>query len=155
MAETTLQERMETALREAMKARDTTRVSTLRLVRSALQNRRIEKRADLDDSDVLQVLGTQAKQRREAAEQFAAAGRQDLADKEQAELAILREFLPEELTDEALRALVLEVKAAVGATGPKDMGRVMGALMPRVRGRADGARVNAMVRALLAEGDAP
>ncbi len=150
MAGSSLQERIDRALNEAVKARDRLRISSLRMIRAALHNRRIEKRTDLDDGEVLQVLSTWAKQRREAIEQFRSGGRDDLADKEAAELAVAQEFLPGQLADEDLRALVAEAVAATGAGGPRDMGRVMGALMPRVRGRADGKRVNQLVREALA-----
>lgn len=145
-----LQERVATALVAAMKAREAVRVSTLRMVRAALQNREIDKRTPLADDDVLQVLATQAKQRRESIEQYRAGGREDLAAKEAAELVILQEFLPEELGVEELRDVVEAAVAEVGAEGPKDMGRVMGVLMPRLRGRADGGAVNRLVREALA-----
>ncbi len=154
MAGSSLQERIDRALKDAMKAQDRLRVSALRMIRSALHNRRIEKRADLDEGEVLQVLSTWAKQRREAIEQFRAGGRADLAEKEAAELAVVQGFLPAQLSDDELRTLIAEAVSATGADGPGDMGRVMGALMPRVRGRADGKRVNQLVReALAAEAD--
>ncbi len=140
---------IEGALRDAMKARDTLRTSVLRLVRAALQNRAIEKRAPLTDEEVLAVLFAQAKQRRESVEQFRAGGRADLAAKEEAELAILQEFLPRAMDPEELLALAREVVAELGPVGPKDMGRVMAALMPRIRGRADGKAANQVVRDLL------
>ena len=145
-----LQERVATALVAAMKAREAVRVSTLRMVRAALQNREIDKRAPLADDDVLQVLATQAKQRRESIEQYRAGGREDLVAKEAAELVILQQFLPEGLGVEELRTAVEAAVDEVGAGGPKDMGRVMGVLMPGLRGRADGGAVNRLVRETLA-----
>lgn len=152
-ADPSLQERIDAAMVAAMKAREAVRLGALRMVRSALKNREIEKRAPLDDGDVLQALATQAKQRRESIEQFRSGGREELAAKEEAELAVLQEFLPRELDPEELRELVASAVAEVGAEGPKDMGRVMGVLMPRVRGRADGALVNRLVREMLAGED--
>ena len=146
-----LQERIAAEVITAMKARDTLRLTTLRMVRSALKNREIDKREALEEADVLQVLGTQAKQRREAIEQYRAGGREELAAKEEAELAVLQEFLPRELDADELRAAVVAAVAEVGAAGPRDMGRVMGVLMPRVRGRADGGEVNRLVKEVLAE----
>lgn len=147
MAETSaLEGRIERELVAAMKARDAARVSALRNIRAELERRRIEKRAPLDEGEVLAALGALAKQRRESIEQFRAGGRDDLVQKETAELAVIQEFLPEQLGDDELRAEVDRAVAEAGASGPKDMGKVMKILMPRVRGRADGARVNALVR---------
>lgn len=152
-ADVSLVDRIDQALVEAMKARDAARTSALRLMRAALQNRQIELRSPLGDADVLQVLSTLAKQRRESIEQFRAGGRADLVEKELAELAVLREFLPEQMSDDELRQIVAEVLAEVGAQGPRDLGKAMSAIMPRVQGRADGRKVNAMVRDALTGGE--
>ncbi|MDF1553252.1 MAG: GatB/YqeY domain-containing protein [Deferrisomatales bacterium] len=146
----TLQERIDAAAVAAMKSREAVRLGTLRMVRAALKNREIDKRAPLEETDVLQVLGTQAKQRRESIEQYRAGGREELAAKEEAELAVLQEFLPRELDENELRAAVAAAVTEVGAGGPRDMGRVMGVLMPRLQGRADGGAVNRLVREVLA-----
>ena len=145
-----LEGRITQALKEAMKARDAERIRALRNIRARLQNRAIEKRADLDDTEVIQVLTGLAKQRRESIEQFRAGGREDLAAREEAELQVIQEFLPEPLDEEALRRIVAEAIRETGASGPRDMGRVMGTVMPRVRGRADGRTVQEIVRAALA-----
>jgi len=147
-----LVERLERAVVEAMKARDALRTSALRMVRAALKNRAIDKRAPLDDGDALQVLGTLAKQRRESIEQFRAGGRQEMADKEEAELRILQEFLPEELGEDEVRRAVDAAVSETGAAGPRDMGKVMAALMGRLKGRADGKLVNQLVRERLTAG---
>lgn len=144
-----LLERMDQALVESMKARNAPRTSALRLARAALKNRQIDKRGALEDADVLQVLGTLVKQRREAAEMFRAGNRPELAAKEEAEIGVLQEFLPQELSAEELAAAVAQAVARTGARGPADLGKVMGALMPQVRGRADGKKVNEAVRAAL------
>lgn len=146
--------RIERATIGAMKARDAARTSALRMAKAALKNREIDKRSALDDADALQVLATLAKQRRESIEQFRAGGRVELAEKEEAELAILQEFLPEALSEDEVRRAVADAVAEVGATGPRDMGKVMAALMPRVKGKADGKLVNTLVREALAGGEA-
>lgn len=150
--ESQLVARIDGAVVEAMKARDVLRTSALRMVRAALKNRAIDKRAPLDDGDALQVLGTLAKQRRESIEQFRAGGRQDLAEREEAELRILQEFLPETMGEEEVRQAVEAAVAETGAAGPRDMGKVMAAVMGRLKGRADGKLVNQLVRDRLAAG---
>ncbi|WP_029734309.1 GatB/YqeY domain-containing protein [Deferrisoma camini] len=151
MAEvSTLEQRIDRALTAAMKARDAARVAALRNIRAELERRRIEKRAPLGEDEVLAALGTLAKQRRESIAQFRAGGREDLVAKEEADLAVIEEFLPAPLSEEELRAEAARAVEEVGATGPRDMGRVMKVLMTRVRGRADGGRVSALVRELLA-----
>lgn len=149
-----LQTDIESAMRAAMKARDAVRVSTLRLAMAAAHNRRIELGHELTDAEVVEVLDRQVKQRRESIELYRKGGRPELADAEEAELAILREFLPEPLTDAELERLARDAVAATGATGPADMGRVMGALVPQTKGRADGKAVSELVRRLLSEGSA-
>jgi uncharacterized protein YqeY len=150
MSDPALQERIDAAALAAMKSRETVRLGTLRMVRAALKNREIDKRAPLEEVEVLQVLGTQAKQRRESIEQYRSGGREDLAAREEAELAVLQEFLPRALDADELRAAVVAVVAEVRAAGPGDMGRVMGVLMPRLQGRAEGGVVNRLVREVLA-----
>jgi hypothetical protein len=150
--ESVLVGRIDRAVVEAMKARDPLRTSALRMVRAALQNRAIDKRASLDDGDVLQVLGTLAKQRRESIEQFREGGREELADKEESELRILQEFLPDEMGEDEVRRAVEAAVSETGAAGPRDMGKVMAALMGRLKGRADGKLVNRLVRERLAAG---
>lgn len=147
-----LAERIGRELVASMKARDAARTSALRMVRAALQNRGIEVRGALGDDDVVQVLATLAKQRRESIEQYRAGGREDLAVKEERELQVIQEFLPQPLSEEELRRIVAEAIAEVGAAGPGDLGKAMAAVMPRVKGRADGRAVNALVRGVLAEG---
>jgi len=149
-----LQTDIESAMRAAMKARDAVRVSTLRLAMAAAHNRQIELGHELTDAEVIEVLDRQVKQRRESIELYRKGGRPELADAEEAELAVLREFLPEPLTDAKLERLAREAVAASGAKGPADMGRVMGALVPQTKGRADGKAVSELVRRLLSEGSA-
>jgi uncharacterized protein len=146
-----LLERIETAMRDAMRARDDHRTQTLRMVMAAAQNRRIELGRPLQDEEVAEVLARQAKQRRESIEQFRAGGREELAAREEAELAILTEYLPDELTRSQIEQLVRAAIDETGANGRRDVGRVMGRVMPRARGRADGRTVSAVVNELLAE----
>jgi len=146
----TLQERIESAMRDAMRARDERRTSTLRLAMAAAHNRRIELGRPLTDEDTVDVLARQVKQRRESIEQFRAGGREAMADAEEAEAAILAEFLPQPLSPTELEQLVAAAIAETGASSPADMGRVMGHLVPQTRGRADGKALSELVRSRLA-----
>ncbi len=149
----TLLGRIEGAMRDAMKARDSRRTQTLRMAMAAAHNRRIELRRDLTDGEVTEVLGREVKQRRESAAIYRDAGRPDRATEEEAEAAILTEYMPDQLSSPELDELVRAAIAETGASSPADMGRVMGRLMPQVRGRADGRAVNETVRRLLGQGD--
>jgi len=145
----TLQERIESAMRDGMRARDERRTQTLRMAMSAAHNRQIELGRALTDEDYVDVLGKQLKQRRESAEAFRAGGREAMATEEEAEAAILTEFLPEPLSEVELERAVQEAIAEAGAASPADLGRVMGLVVPRTKGRADGKAVSDMVRRLL------
>lgn len=149
---TEIQERIEHDLRGALKAGEKLRVSTLRLLSSELKNRRIELGRDLDDEEAIDVLARARKQRLESIEQYRAGGREDLADRETAEAAIIDEYLPEPVSDEELDGLIDAAIAETGATSPKEMGAVMGRVMPQLRGRADGAEVSRRVRDRLIAG---
>jgi len=145
-----LAEQIEKDVIAAMKARDAVKVSTLRMLKSALGNYLIQAKKDkAEDPEVLGILGKQAKQRRESLDSFEKAGRKDLADKEKAELAILEAYLPKQLTDDELRAAVQNAILTSGAKTPADMGKLMKVLMPTVQGKADGKRVQEAVKALL------
>ncbi len=133
----------------AMKARDKNRVAALRMVNSEIKRIEVDERRDLTDEDVLGILNRMLKQRHDSLSQFEAAGREDLAEKERFEIGVIREFMPEPLSAEALAALVDEVVASTGATEMKDMGRVMGALKPKVQGRADMGALSGLVKARL------
>ena len=131
----------------AMKARDSSRLSALRMLKAAMMNKGVEKGRDLDDAEVLQVIGALVKQRRDSIEQFKAAGRTDLVDKESAEMAVLDAFLPPAASAADIDAAVAAAIAETGATSPKDMGKVMKAVMPKLAGKtADGRAVNEAVR---------
>ncbi len=131
----------------AMKAKETTRLSALRMLKAAVMNKGIEKTHDLDDSEVLQVVSSLVKQRRDSIEQFSKAGRTDLVDKETAEIAVLETYLPPAASAADIYAAIVEALAETGAASVKDMGKVMKAVMPRLAGKnADGRAVNEAVR---------
>ena len=134
----------------AMKARDSSRLSALRMLKAAIMNKGVEKGRDLDDTEVLQVVASLVKQRRDSIEQFAKAGRTDLVEKETGELTVLQAYLPPSATPEEINAAVAEAIAETGATSAKDMGKVMKAVMPKLAGKnADGKAVNEAVRRTL------
>ena len=145
-----LQERLNADLKEAMKSRDALRISTIRMLLSSVKNRSIELRRDLSDAEVTETIVTLCKQRRESIRLFKEAGRQELVEKEEAELALLTGYLPQQLTRDELVSLVEKVIAETSATSGKDMGRVMKALQPLVSGRADGKLVSEVVKEKLA-----
>ncbi|RLB72682.1 MAG: GatB/YqeY domain-containing protein [Deltaproteobacteria bacterium] len=137
-------------MKTAMKAKQVDRLGTIRQLRSAIKNKEIELRQDLDDSAILSVIGTAVKQRREAAEMYSDNDRPELAAKEEAEMAILQGYLPAQLSETEVRDIVTAVIAETGATSIKDMGKVMPQVMGRTKGCADGKVVNQLVRELLA-----
>ena len=147
---TMLQQRLESAMRDGMRARDEQRTQTLRMAMAAAQNQRIARGRDLTDEEVVDVISKEVKQRRESIAMYHAAGRDDRAAAEEAEAAILAEFLPEQLTPPEIEQMAQAAIAEVGASTPADMGRVMGRLSPHTKGRADGRAVSEVVRRLLA-----
>jgi uncharacterized protein YqeY len=148
---TTLKAQLRSDLTSAMKARDELRSATIRMALTAITNEEVagEVARELSDDEVLKVLGREAKKRKEAAEAFAGAGRAEQAAREVAEGEVLAAYLPAQLSDEELHALVDAAVAESGAEGPRAMGAVMKVLTPRVAGRADGSRVAAAVKARL------
>lgn len=144
-----LQERLKADMVAAMKARDKDRTSVLRMLNSRIKDVAIEKRAEVDDEDVQKLLLTYAKQREEGVAEAKKAGREDLAQREEFELELVREYLPEPLSDDELAALVDEVVTETGAASMKDMGRVMKTAIERAAGRADGNRISAAVKSRL------
>lgn len=133
----------------AMKSKDVLRLSTIRLLRSSVSYAQIEKGEELTDDEVLEVLSREAKRRREAIDAAISGGRSDFAEKEQAELDIINAYLPKLLDEAEIEAIAREVVAEVGATDPKDRGKVMGPLMQRIRGKADGKLAGQVVEKLL------
>lgn len=144
-----LKERLAHDLKDAMRAKDQTRLLTIRSLLTAITEREKEGGGPLSDDDLLAIVQKQAKQRRDAAEQYDDAGRDDLAQKERDELAVLGRYLPEQLSDDEIRRIVHEIVTRSGATSMKDMGRVMGEAMTELKGRADGNRVRQVVQDLL------
>jgi uncharacterized protein YqeY len=142
-----LSDKVNADITAAMKAKDAPRLSALRMMKAALMNKGVEKGRDLDDAEVLQVFGSLVKQRRDSIEQFSKAGRTDLVDKETAEIAVLEEYLPPAASPEDIDAAVAAAIAETGAASPKDVGKVMKAVMPKLAGRnADGRVINEAVR---------
>jgi uncharacterized protein YqeY len=145
-----LKEQLNQDMKTAMKGKQTDRLSTIRQLRSAIKNKEIELRQEIDDNAILAVISTLVKQRRESAELYRSNDRPELADKEEAELAVLQQYLPAQLSEDELRALVAEVISTTGATSLKDIGRVMPVVMAKTKGSAEGRLVNQVVRELLA-----
>jgi len=145
-----LRERLNDELKASMKSKDNLKLSVIRMVRSSVKNREIDQRHELDDQEIIEVISTLCKQRKESIRLFREASRKDLVDKEEKELELLLEFLPKQLTHEELEDLVRKTIAESGAQGPKDMGRVMKALQPAIAGRADGKMVSELVKDHLA-----
>jgi uncharacterized protein YqeY len=148
----TLKERLTADLRQAQKSGDKARMTVLRLVIAGVKNAEIDKRGPLDDAGVIEVLSREAKQHRESITEFAKGNRQDLVDRNGEELAILMEYLPEQMSRADIQSLARQVMEQVGASGPADKGKVMGQLMPQLKGKADGKEVNEVVTELLAGG---
>jgi uncharacterized protein YqeY len=145
-----LKEQLDADMKTAMREKDALRLSVIRMLKSAVKYREIEIMKPLDDAGVQGVIASEIKRRRDSVEQYRAGNRQDLADKEEAEIRILQGYLPAQLSEDELRAKVDAAIAATGAKGPKDMGAVMKALLPEVQGRAEGKTVSDMVKARLA-----
>ncbi|HEX4944184.1 MAG TPA: GatB/YqeY domain-containing protein [Usitatibacteraceae bacterium] len=145
-----LRERVMEDVKAAMKAREAERLGTLRLLTAAMKQREVDERITLDDAGIVAVIEKMLKQRRDSVAQYELAGRQDLADVEKREMAILQAYLPQQLTEAEIAAIVADAVAATGAKAPSDMGRVMAIVKPGVAGRADMGRVSALVKAKLA-----
>ena len=146
---TELKQKLSDDLKQAMKTGDTVKRGTLRMLLSSVNNAEIAKRATLEGGDILGIIAKEVKQHQESIESFQQGNRPDLVAKEEAELAILQAYLPEQMTREAIIEATKKVIAAVGAEGPGDKGKVMQQLMPGLKGRADGKEINAVVTELL------
>ncbi|AOE49143.1 GatB/YqeY domain-containing protein [Kangiella sediminilitoris] len=144
-----LHERLKEAMKDAMRAKEKERLSTIRLALSAIKQVEVDTRETLDDTAILAILDKLVKQRRDSIKQYEDAGRQELADVEKAEIDILQEFLPQPLTDDEIDALIEEAVAKTGAESMKDMGKVMGSLKPQLQGRADMGAVSGKIKARL------
>lgn len=144
-----LNEQLNEAMKEAMRAKDTLRLNAVRMIRTAIKNREIDERRELDDQEVIGILSTLAKQRRESAQAYQEGNRPDLAEKEEQELAIIQTFLPAQLSETELKALIEAAVAEAAAVSMKDMGKVMKLVTAQTLGRADGRLVSEMVKARL------
>lgn len=144
-----LKDRITDDVKDAMRARDKPRLATLRLITAAIKQQEVDERIELDDTQLLSLLDKMCKQRRESISQFEKAARDDLIAQEVSELAIIKTYLPEQLGEAEIAALIDETMAATGAASIKDMGKVMGQLKPKLQGRADMAAVSAMIKAKL------
>jgi uncharacterized protein YqeY len=145
----TLQQRLLDDMKDAMRQRQSERLSVIRMIRAKIHNEEISKGSDLDEETVTEVITRMAKQHRESIEQFRNGNRPDLVEKEETELATVMEYMPEQMSVEDISSLVAQVINEVSATGPSDKGKVMGTLMPQVRGKADGNQVNTVVMTML------
>ena len=141
----TLKERLTNDLKDAMKNKEQVRKSVVTLVRAAIKQKEVDERVELDDVDVMDIVSKQLKQRNEALVDFKKAGRDDLISQTEEEIKILLTYLPKQLTDDELREYIKQAVEQVGATSVKDMGKIMGILMPKVKGKADGRRINNLV----------
>lgn len=148
----TLKERIDADLKDAMRSKNELSLSVLRMLKSAIKYKEVEPGASaLDDSGVMTVIAGLIKQRRDSVDQFTAGGRQDMADKEQAEIVVLQKYLPQQLTPDELVAAVQAAIAEVGAKSAKDMGAVMKNLTPKIQGKAEGRAISEAVKAQLAK----
>lgn len=148
-------EKIDNDLKQALRGKDTIKVSTLRFLKSAVHNAEIAKRQELKDEDIIAVIKKQIKQRQESIEEFKKGNRQDLVDKETKELQILKGYLPEELEPEVLLDMVKEAMLKTNATSVRDMGRVMKEVMAKAKGKADGEVVSELVKKELSKGEEP
>ncbi|AKE51386.1 GatB/YqeY domain-containing protein [Kangiella geojedonensis] len=144
-----LHDRLKEAMKDAMRAKQKERLTTIRLALSAIKQVEVDTRETLDDTAILAILDKLVKQRRDSIKQYEDAGRQELADIEKAEIDVLQEFLPQPLTDEEINALIEDAVAKTGAESMKDMGKVMGMLKPQLQGRADMGAVSGKIKARL------
>jgi hypothetical protein len=144
-----LKDRIQQDMKDAMRAKDKARLATIRLIMAAIKQREVDERIELDDAQVIAVLDKMSNQRRESISQFEQAGRDDLIAQENAELEIIRPYLPEQLGEDELNALIEAAMQATGASTIKDMGKVMGQLKAKIQGRADMGAVSALIKSRL------
>ena len=145
----TLKEQLMEDLKDAMKNKDELKKNTVTMIRAAIKQIEVDKRVELEDNDVIDIISKEAKKRKDALVEFEKAGRQDLIDQTNAELALIKKYLPEELSEEELTSIIEETIKEVGAETMKDMGKVMQAVKAKTAGRADGKTINEIVKAKL------
>jgi uncharacterized protein YqeY len=144
-----LKEQLTADMKEAMKNKEKERLAVIRMVRGAIRQQEIDGQKELGEDDVIAVISKEVKMRRDSIEEFQKGGREDLVEKTQAEIDVLLPYLPAQLSEDEVRELVKAAVEQTGAATPKDMGKVMGVLMPKVKGRADGKMVNTIVKSFL------
>jgi len=145
----TLKETLSDDMKAAMRAKDSEKLATIRLINAAIKQREVDERIELGDDQVLSVIEKMIKQRKDSITQFEAGGRQDLADKEKSEIAVLAAYMPAQMSEAEVQAEVAAAVTQAGASGPQDMGKVMAVLKPKLAGRADMTAVSALVKAAL------
>ena len=145
----TLKEKLSEDMKAAMRAKESDKLATIRLINAAIKQREVDERIELGDDQVLSVIEKMIKQRKDSITQFEAGGRQDLADKEKAEIVVLAAYMPAQMSDAEVQAEVAAAVAQSGASGPQDMGKVMAVLKPKLAGRADMTAVSGLVKAAL------
>ena len=144
-----LAERLNEDMKQAMKAGEKFRLTTIRMVRASIKNQEIELHRPLNEDEIVQVVSRDLKQRRDSLQDFERAGRDDLVSQMQGEIEIISQYLPEQLNEEEIKAIVMQTIQETGASSKADIGKLMGALMPKVKGRADGKLVNQLVQQVL------
>ena len=148
----TLQEQITNNLKKAMKAKDTNKLSTLRMLQAAIKNKQIAlrqvqgKNQELNDNEVGQIILKEIKQRKDSIKQYTQGGREELAKKEEKEIEVLKDYMPEQLPEEKIKKIIKEAIKKVNAEGPQDMGRVMGIIMPKLKGKTEGSTVSKLVK---------
>lgn len=141
-----LKEKLQEDLKSSMKNKDTIRKSVITLVRAAIKQIEVDQRVELDDVAVMNIISKQLKQRNDSLAEFEKAGREDLIEETKSEIQVLKEYLPQQLSEEELEKIVIETIAEVGATSMKDMGKIMAIIKPKTAGRADGRKINELVK---------
>jgi uncharacterized protein YqeY len=144
-----LKQQINDDMKAAMRAKETARLGTIRLLLAAMKQREVDERIELTDADIVAVIEKMLKQRRDSISQYEAAKRQDLADVEKAEMTVLQAYMPQQLSEAEIAAAIAEAIAATGAAGPQDMGKVMGVVKPKLAGRADMGKVSGLIKAQL------
>lgn len=147
----TLKEQIMADLKQAMKDKNQTALSTLRMLSSAIKNKEIETGKELSDTDIQQVVSTQVKQRKDSINQYTEGGRPELADGEKAEIKVLEKYMPEQISEEKLTEIIQNTIKETGASTPADLGKVMGKLMPQIQGKADGSKISQIVKQQLSK----
>ena len=141
-----LKQKLQEDLKSSMKNKDTVKKSVITLIRASIKQYEVDNRVDLGDDEIVDLIAKQLKQTRDSREEFAKAGREDLVSKAEAEIEVLKEYLPQQLSEEELNKIVISTISEVGATSMKDMKKIMTSIMPKVKGRADGKLINELVK---------